>query len=79
MNKFFYFLFILSFGFAKGQFDSKVIAKVTSTTFDIGEQIDFYLDVEVDSVQKITFPDKLSINPIETLESFPIDTKNLGT
>ena len=78
MNKFFYFLFILSFGFAKGQFDSKVIAKVTSTTFDIGEQIDFYLNVEVDSVQKITFPDKLSINPIETLESFPIDTQNLG-
>ena len=78
MNNFFYFLFILSFGFAKGQLDSKVSAEVTSTTYDIGEQIDFYLNVEVDSVQEIIFPDKLLINPIETLESFPIDTQNLG-
>ena len=78
MSKYFYFLLILSFGFIRGQLTSKVSANVTSSTFSIGEQIDFYVNVEVDSVEQITFPNKLSINPIETLESFPIDTQRLG-
>ena len=78
MSKYFYFLLILSFGFIRGQLTSKVSANVTSSTFSIGEQIDFYVNVEVDSVEQITFPNKLSINPIEILESFPIDTQRLG-
>ena len=78
MSKYFYFLLILTHGFISGQLNSKVSANVTSSTFIIGEQIDFYVNVEVDSVKQITFPNKLSINPIETLESFPVDTQKVG-
>ncbi len=78
MSKYFYFLLIISSGFLYGQITSKLSANVSSSTIDIGEQIDFYLNVEVDSVQQISFPDKLSINPIETLESFPVDTQKVG-
>ena len=78
MSKYFYFLVIISSGFLYGQINSKLSANVSSSTIYIGEQIDFYLNVEVDSVQQISFPDKLSVNPIETLESFPVDTQKVG-
>ena len=50
---------------------------VLSNTVNIGEQINYFLNVEVDTVQKIEFPEDIQISPMEVLEVFPIDTQKV--
>ena len=50
---------------------------VLSNTVNIGEQINYFLNVEVDTVQKIEFPEDIQISPMEVLEVFPTDTQKV--
>ncbi len=50
---------------------------VLSNTVNIGEQINYFLNVEVDTVQKIEFPKDIQISPMEVLEVFPTDTQKV--
>ena len=50
---------------------------VLSNTVNIGEQINYFLNVEVDTVQKIEFPEDIQIIPMEVLEVFPTDTQKV--
>ena len=70
-------LFYLLFGTVNCQNLPKINSGVISSTISIGEQINYFLNVEVDSVQIIEFPEKLKIAPMELLEIFPTDTQKV--
>ncbi|MBL29629.1 MAG: hypothetical protein CMC81_00060 [Flavobacteriaceae bacterium] len=78
MKKYLNFFILIFVSYLNGQLPPEVSADVTSSTFNIGEQIDYILNVELDSIQEVEFPDKLSINPLEILGSLPIDTQKVG-
>ncbi|MFI8605365.1 hypothetical protein ACIGCP_12935 [Cellulophaga baltica] len=66
-------LFVSAFGFA--QSDSKVASAVDIKDIKIGEQINFTVNVSVDKVDQVTFPEEAqSFAPLEMVESFAIDT-----
>ena len=71
MNLIRFILIFIAFGTVQSQNIPKVNAGVNSSTINIGEQINFFLNVELDSIQKIEFPEKLQIAPMEILEIFP--------
>ncbi|MBN09355.1 MAG: hypothetical protein CMC79_03160 [Flavobacteriaceae bacterium] len=71
-------LFILFTCFRlNSQVESKVNAGVVSNTITIGSQIDYFLNIEIDSIREIQFPEELLINPLEILEAFPIDSQKV--
>ena len=70
MNLIRFILIFIAFGKVQSQNIPKVNAGVNSSTINIGEQINFFLNVELDSIQKIEFPEKLQIAPMEILEIF---------
>jgi hypothetical protein len=70
-------LIFFVFGTVQSQNIPKVNSGVISSTINIGEQINFFLNVELDSAQKIEFPEKLQIAPMELLEIFPTDTQKI--
>lgn len=77
MNLIRFILIFIAFGTVQSQNIPKVNAGVNSSTINIGEQINFFLNVELDSIQKIEFPEKLQIAPMEILEIFPTDTQKI--
>jgi hypothetical protein len=70
-------LIFFAFCTVQSQNIPKVNSGVISSTINIGEQINFFLNVELDSAQKIEFPEKLQIAPMELLEIFPTDTQKI--
>ena len=70
-------LIFLVFGKVNCQIMPKVNSGVVSSTINIGEQIDYFLNIEVDSIQRIEFPEELQIAPMELLEIFPTDTQKI--
>ena len=68
---------IFIFGNLYSQNIPKINSGVVSKTIKIGEQIDYFLSVEVDSVKQIEFPEQLQIAPFELLEIFPTDTQKI--
>tara|TARA_B110000444_G_scaffold258392_1_gene299206 strand:- start:28361 stop:29962 length:1602 start_codon:yes stop_codon:yes gene_type:complete len=70
-------MFFSVFGLVNSQNIPKVNSGVVSNTINIGEQINFFLNIEVDSVKRIEFPEKLQIAPMELLEIFPTDTQKI--
>lgn len=77
MNFFRFTLIFLVFGKVNCQIMPKVNSGVVSSTINIGEQIDYFLNIEVDSIQRIEFPEELQIAPMELLEIFPTDTQKI--
>ena len=71
------FIFFFIFGVVPFQNIPEVNSGVVSSTIKIGEQINFFINIEVDSIQRIEFPDKLQISPLELLEIFPTDTQKI--
>lgn len=65
------------FGNVNSQNITKVNSGVISDTINIGEQINYFLNIEVDSIQIIEFPNELQIAPMELLEIFPTDTQKI--
>lgn len=65
-------LFLLSFiGFAQ---DSKVSAEIDTTAIKIGEQIQYKITVETDSLNLVYFPEDQTFSPVEMVEALKIDT-----
>ena len=71
MNFFRTIIVIFFFGNLYSQNIPEINSGVVSKTIKIGEQIDYFLSVEVDSVKQIEFPEQLQIAPFELLEIFP--------
>ena len=71
------FIFFFIFRVVPFQNIPEVNSGVVSSTIKIGEQINFFINIEVDSIQRIEFPDKLQISPLELLEIFPTDTQKI--
>ena len=54
----------------------KINTQVDSTSFKIGEKIDYYIRISVDNNYNIKFSEKPNFLPFEILESFKTDTIN---
>ena len=59
-------------GFA--QKNSKVSAEIDTTTIKIGEQIQYKITVETDSLNLVYFPEDQTFSPVEMVEALKIDT-----
>jgi len=59
-------------GFA--QKNSKVLAEIDTTTIKIGEQIQYKITVETDSLNLVYFPEDQTFSPVEMVEALKIDT-----
>ena len=56
------------------QNDSKVFSKIDTTSIKIGEQIQYTITVETDSINLVHFPEEQTFSPLETVEALLIDT-----
>lgn len=54
--------------------EARVDSSADTTSIRIGEQIQFQIEVETDSVNPVFFPDGQTFLPLEVVESFPVDT-----
>ncbi|MFC4095617.1 hypothetical protein [Euzebyella saccharophila] len=52
----------------------KVSSTLDTTTIKIGEQINFTVIVETDTISTVVFPDGQTFSPLETVEAFATDT-----
>lgn len=59
---------------AIGQSDSKVSAKIDTVGIKIGEQIQYTITVETDSLNVVHFPEGQTFSPLETVEAIMQDT-----
>ena len=56
--------------FSNGQ----ITSSIDTTTIKIGEQIIYKIEVEVDSLDLVVFPEGQTFSPLEIIESFSVDT-----
>ncbi|WP_224488435.1 hypothetical protein [Robertkochia flava] len=54
--------------------DAKVSSYADTTSIRIGEQIEFRIEVETDTVNPVFFPEGQTFLPLEVVEAYPIDT-----
>lgn len=66
-------LLITSFA-AQSQSDSKVSFQIDTTSIKIGEQIQYKITVETDSLNIVHFPEGQTFSPLETVEAIMMDT-----
>ena len=57
---------------------SQVTTTIDSTTVEIGQEIRYKMQVEVDSIQIVVFPEGNTFTPLEVIESRKIDTSRNG-
>lgn len=67
---------LLSCVFCLFTFASKaqVASTIDSTSIKIGEQITYHIQVEVDTIDLVVFPEGQTFSPLEMIESYAIDT-----
>ncbi|MEM6863787.1 MAG: BatD family protein, partial [Bacteroidota bacterium] len=56
------------------QNDSKVSSEIDTTSIKIGEQIQYKITVETDSINIVHFPEGQTFSPLETVEALLTDT-----
>tara|TARA_B100001146_G_scaffold223944_1_gene239991 strand:- start:663 stop:2327 length:1665 start_codon:yes stop_codon:yes gene_type:complete len=56
------------------QTEPKVSSQVDTTSIKIGEQVNFTVTVETDTLAQVIFPDGQTFSPLETVEAFETDT-----
>ncbi|SHI41794.1 hypothetical protein SAMN04488513_101234 [Pseudozobellia thermophila] len=56
------------------QTQPKISSSVDTTTIKIGEQINFTVTVETDTLAQVIFPEGQTFSPLETVEAFETDT-----
>ena len=56
------------------QTDSKVSSKIDTASIKIGEQIQYTITVETDSINLVHFPEGQTFSPLETVEALLTDT-----
>jgi hypothetical protein len=59
---------------AQAQSDSSVKATVDTTSIRLGEQINYLLEVQAEKGKVVVFPEGQTFNPLEVIESYPVDT-----
>ncbi|WP_245224684.1 BatD family protein [Pseudozobellia sp. WGM2] len=64
----------LWFSIGHSQTEPKINSVVDTTSIKIGEQINFTVTVETDTLAQVIFPDGQTFSPLETVEAFETDT-----
>ncbi|NER17251.1 hypothetical protein [Spongiivirga citrea] len=72
-------LMLFVYGIVNAQSQPKVSATVDTFQIKIGEEIKLSIRVEVDSTDLVIFPEGQSFSPMETIESYPVDTAVIGS
>lgn len=67
-------LFLCCTSMLKAQSLPRVSSSVDTTTIKIGEQINFQVTVEADTMAQVIFPEGQTFSPLETVEAFKTDT-----
>ncbi len=70
-------LFFLSSFFFSQQTKAQVTSSVDTTLIRIGEEIKYTIQVEADTTSLVLFPEGQSFAPLETIESYKVDTTKL--
>jgi len=66
---------ILCFGFqGTAQKDPTISSEVDTTYIKIGEQIQFKISVDTDTLAQVIFPEGQTFSPLETVEAYKTDT-----
>lgn len=68
------FVWIICPSWAWGQAEGTLTVAVDTTTIRIGEQLNYILQIKVDSTAQVIFPEQPLFAPFELLEESPIDT-----
>lgn len=66
-----FFVFSIS---AQAQTEPSVRATVDTSSIRLGEQINYLLEVKADKGKVVVFPEGQTFNPMEVIESYPVDT-----
>lgn len=75
LQRTFFLLCLLVIGLKSwAQTEPKVSSQVDTTSIRIGEQINFTVTVETDTLAQVIFPDGQTFSPLETVEAFETDT-----
>ncbi|PKA98092.1 hypothetical protein B0O79_1773 [Flavobacteriaceae bacterium MAR_2009_75] len=64
----------LWFSIGHSQTEPKINSVVDTTSIKIGEQINFTVTVETDTLAQVIFPNGQTFSPLETVEAFETDT-----
>lgn len=68
------FLFFMGILQLSAQQNPSISAVVDTTTIKIGEQVQWTVTVDVDSMAQVIFPEGQTFSPLETVEAFATDT-----
>ena len=68
----------LAFPFLSFSSFAQITSSIDTTKIKIGEQITYKIQVETDSTNLVLFPEGQSFNPMEIIESYPVDTTKLS-
>ena len=71
-------LYILFFLLSTSVFAQKVTTSVDATKNKIGAEFKLTLKTKVDTAAKVSFPELKNFGALEVIESYKIDTINLG-
>jgi len=63
---------VSSIGYAQQK--PKITTEVDTTFIKIGDQVQWKISVEVDSVDQVIFPEGQTFSPLETVEAYATDT-----
>ena len=66
--------FVLVTSLIAAQENPKIISAVDTTFIKIGDQVQWTVSVEVDSVDQVIFPEGQTFSPLETVEAYATDT-----
>jgi len=66
------FFLVSSIGYAQQK--PKITTEVDTTFIKIGDQVQWKISVEVDSVDQVIFPEGQTFSPLETVEAYATDT-----
>ncbi|MFV0565935.1 MAG: hypothetical protein ACK5NB_08900 [Flavobacteriaceae bacterium] len=69
-----YCLFLFFFLYSVFSINAQVKSSIDSTSIQIGQQITYKIEVETDSTKLVVFPEGATFNPLEVIESYPVDT-----
>ncbi|WP_235996389.1 hypothetical protein [Robertkochia sediminum] len=66
--------FIFAGGITLRAQDARVVSSADTAQIRIGEQIQFRIEVETDTVNPVFFPEGQTFLPLEVVEAYPVDT-----
>ena len=75
----FWILIVAIVGLGVSSQAQEIKSSIDSTSIKIGQQITYRIEVTTDSTDLVVFPEGQTFNPLEMIESYPVDTTKRDT